>query len=281
MNMILVGNTASASDGPVVPWWSFTKTVLAAAVLALVRDGILHLDDSLPDAPYTLRHLLQHRSGLPDYGGLPEYHAAVERGEEPWPLAELLARCDAGRLRYTPGEGWGYSNIGYWHLGQTVAHAFGEPLGRALDLLVFGPLGIEGVHLAQTRADLKGLPGLVAGYHPGWVYHGLLVGPLAAAARLLHGLLASGFLPPGLLRAMRHPYRLGGPVSDRPWLAPGYGLGLMCGEAATGLHVEGHSGGGPGSVVAVYHRPAEGVTAAGFSPGADMAALEAAVFRYT
>lgn len=281
MNPILISSGASHAPGPPVPWWSFTKPVLAAAVLALVRDGILHLDDALPDAPYTLRHLLQHRSGLPDYGGLAEYHAAVERGEDPWPVAELLARCDAGRLRYPPGEGWGYSNIGYWHLGQVIAHAFGEPLGMALHRLIFAPLGIDGVSLAQTREDLAGLPGVAAGYHPGWVYHGLLVGPLSAAVRLLHGLLTGPLLPPALLQAMRTPHPLGGPAHDRPWLAPGYGLGLMCGEATDGLPVEGHSGGGPGSVVAVYHRPAEGITAAGFAPGADMAALEAAVFRYT
>ncbi len=281
MDMILASSLSSPPDSSAVPWWSFTKTVIATAALALVRDGLLHLDDAQPDAPYTLRHLLQHRSGLPDYGGLAEYLAAVERGDEPWPAADLLMRCEATRLRYPPGEGWGYSNIGYWHLAQIVAHAAGEPLGMALDRLVFRPLGIDGVRLAQTRADLAGLPGIVEGYHPGWVYHGLLIGPLHAAVLLLHGLLTGDLLPPDLLRAMRKPHWLGGPVTDRPWLAPSYGLGLMCGEAATGLHVEGHSGGGPGSVVAVYHRPAEGITAAGFSPGTDMAALEAAVFRYT
>ena len=63
-----------------VPWWSFTKTILSAAALALVRDGILALDAPLPDKPYTLRHLLQHRSGLADYGWFPEYHEAVTRG---------------------------------------------------------------------------------------------------------------------------------------------------------------------------------------------------------
>lgn len=281
MDMILVSTTSAKAALPVVPWWSFSKTAIAATALVLVRDGLLHLDDLQPDTPYTLRHLLQHRSGLPDYGSLAEYHAAVERGEDPWPVADLLMRCDAGRLRYPPGEGWGYSNIGYWHLTQIVAHAAGQPYGMVLEQQVLEPLGIAGVRLAQDRADLAGLPGIMDGYHPGWVYHGLLIGPLDAAARLLHGLLTGDLLPPDLLDAMRKPHWLGGPVTDRPWLAPGYGLGLMCGEASAGQHVEGHSGGGPGSVVAVYHRPAEGVTAAGFSPGADMAALEAAVFRYT
>jgi hypothetical protein len=53
----------------IVPWWSFTKTVIAAAVLTLVRDGRLSLDDPVDGQPFTLRQLLQHRAGLPDYSG--------------------------------------------------------------------------------------------------------------------------------------------------------------------------------------------------------------------
>ena len=52
----------------IVPWWSFTKTVIAAAALVLVRDGKLLLDTPVTGKPFTLRQLLQHQSGLPDYG---------------------------------------------------------------------------------------------------------------------------------------------------------------------------------------------------------------------
>ena len=52
------------------PWWSFTKTVLAAAALALVADGRLSLDAPVRGRSFTLRHLLQHRAGLPEYGQL-------------------------------------------------------------------------------------------------------------------------------------------------------------------------------------------------------------------
>jgi len=47
-----------------VPWWSFTKTILAAAAPALVRDGRLTLGRLVPNRPFTLRQLLQHRAGL-------------------------------------------------------------------------------------------------------------------------------------------------------------------------------------------------------------------------
>ena len=106
-----------------MPWWSFTKTVLAAAALVLVRDGLVALDEPVEGKPYTLRHLLQHRSGLANYGGFPAYHEAVERGDDPWPVPELLDRLDADRLRYPAGEGWDYSNIGYLVVGQLIEAA--------------------------------------------------------------------------------------------------------------------------------------------------------------
>ena len=50
----------SLQESRPVLWWSFTKTVLAAAALALVRDGKLDLDAPVDDQPYTLRQLLRH-----------------------------------------------------------------------------------------------------------------------------------------------------------------------------------------------------------------------------
>ncbi len=63
------------------PWWSFTKTALAATTLTLVRDGLIGLDDPILDQPFTLRQLLRHEAGLADYGELAEYHSAVENSE--------------------------------------------------------------------------------------------------------------------------------------------------------------------------------------------------------
>jgi CubicO group peptidase (beta-lactamase class C family) len=266
----------------VVPWWSFTKTVLAAAALALVRDGRLTLDAPISSRAYTLRQLLQHQAGLPDYGGLASYHEAVGRGDEPWPVPLLLARTDAGRPRYEAGQGWDYSNIGYFFVRQIVEEITGQPLGQALAALVLEPLALPQVKLALTRSDLHGVDlGTTDRYHPGWVYHGLLVGTLPDAARLLQRLMTSDFLPPTLLGGMRTPHRLGGIIPGRPWKAPGYGLGLMSGETRYGWGVEGHTGGGPGSVCAMYHFP-EAVTprtVAAYLPGDMAGGVERAAFR--
>jgi len=264
-----------------VPWWSFTKTVIAAAALVLVEEGRLALDDALDARPYSLRQLLQHRAGLPDYGELAEYHAAVARGDKPWPVPVMLARAEADRLRFPPGEGWGYSDIGYLLVRRAIEEATGDALGPALRRLVLRPLGIEAARLAETPGDLGEVAmGSAEGYHPGWVYHGLLVGPLGEAALLLHRLMAGALLEPAMLEAMRQAHRLLGPIPGRPWSAPGYGLGLMSGTGLPGLPVAGHTGGGPGSAIAVYNFPdaAPARTVATFSLTEQAAIVEQAAF---
>src|SRR5216684_1997899 len=265
-----VPTEAHGLDQP-VPWWSFTKTILAAAALVLVRDGRLALDRSVESRPFTLRQLLQHQSGLADYGGLAAYHEAVARGDEPWPVSELLRCTDARRLRYEPGQGWGYSNIGYLMVRELIEETAGEDLSAAISRLLLRPLDISGARIVRTPAALAGVAmGSASSYHPGWVYHGLAVGPLRAAA----------LLPPDLLEAMREAHPVSEPNPSRPWKRPGYGLGLMSGIASSGHKVMGHTGGGPGSVIAGYHRPdATPMTAAAFAFGDDLGHVEEIAFK--
>jgi len=269
---------AQGIDQP-VPWWSFTKTILAATALVLVRDGRLALDRSVRSCP--LRQLLQHRSGLGDYGDLAAYHEAVARGDEPWPVSELLERTDGRRLRYAAGQGWSYSNIGYLMVRELIEETAGEDLNMAISRLVLRPLGINGARIARTRAELAGVAmGSASSYHPGWVYHGLAVGPLGDAALLLDRLMTGALLPPGLLEAMGKTHPVSEQNPRRPWNRPGYGLGLMSGIASCGHKVMGHTGGGPGSVIAVYHQPdaAPPFTAAAFAFGDDVGQVEKMAF---
>jgi CubicO group peptidase (beta-lactamase class C family) len=265
----------------VVPWWSFTKTLIAAAVLALVRDGVLGLDHLLPERPYTLRLLLQHRAGLADYGELKDYHDAVSRDENAWPTEIMMEKVDAERLRFKPGEGWTYSNIGYLIVRQHLESVCGENLDVLLKRLVLDPLEVSGPRVALTRRDLDGVVlGDLSSYDPQWVYHGLAVGSLRDAAQLLDRLLMTDFLPADLLAEMCHAWPVGGAIEGRPWRTTAYGLGVMTGTDIKGSRVIGHSGAGPASVIAVYHRPDRNppLTAAAFLPGDDTGRVELTAF---
>lgn len=274
--------TPSLQADPCVPWWSFTKTVLAATALTLVRDGRLALDAALPETPCTLRQLLRHEAGLADYCELADYHAAVAKHEPAWPVDEMMQRLDGARLRYAPGADWRYSNVGYMLVARLIERATGLPLEEALRQQVLAPLGISAVRLASKRADLHGdYLGDSLNYDPGWVYHGLLIGPVSQAALLLDRLLAGALLPAELLQEMQVTKVLGGPMAGRPWIAPGYALGLMRGAVEGGLTLAGHTGCGPGSVVAVYRCAVGEAVAccAVFSMELDEGSVEAVVVR--
>lgn len=245
--------TPPAQFEPAVPWWSFTKTVLAATALTLVRDGRLDLDARLSERTYTLRQLLRHEAGLADYGELPEYHAAVANHEAAWSADEMMRRIDGHQLRYSPGTGWRYSNVGYMLVARLIERTADLPLEEAVKQRVLAPLGISTTRFATERADLQGeCLSSSLNYDPAWVYHGLLIGPVSQAAFLLDRLLTGELLPSNLLQDMLAKRALGGPIAGRPWVSPGYALGLMRGSIEGGLTLSGHTGCGPGSVVAVY-----------------------------
>ena len=233
-----------------VPWWSFTKTVLATASLRLVEDGLLSLDRSLHGRPFNLRQLLRHEAGLPDYGSMSKYHSDVAAGKTPWPVERLLAALDVDRLRFKPGTGWAYSNIGYLRVAQLIERITGLTLDRALENLVFEPCKLKTARLATTPSDLGGVQmGGARNYHPGWVFHGLVVGTVADAASLLRGLITGDLLQADTLAEMLDGRPLSGYRDVHP--DPAYGLGIMLWANNPSDHPLGHVGEGLGSRIAV------------------------------
>ncbi|GAB1715392.1 MAG: hypothetical protein NTAFB05_04340 [Nitrobacter sp.] len=147
------------------------------------------LDEPFEGRPYTLRQLLQHQAGVPDYGSIPSYHEAVRRGENPWDVGQLLDRVGADRLDFEPGHGWRYPNVGYLFVRQKIEEKIGRDIGSALKELVFGDLGLTSVRIVTTAEDLADTAwGNNSGYDPGWVYHedrpGLVVNRCTVAGLL-------------------------------------------------------------------------------------------------
>jgi len=240
-----------------VPWWSFTKLVIATAALKLVEKGLLDLDGRLPGRRFTLRQLLQHEAGLPDYGWLETYHSAVANGEEPWSAEEIIGRTFEAFPPWEPGTRWAYSNIGYYYLRELIVDAARKEFWAALDALALTPAGVRNVRYAASKADLEPVQmGKGRGYDPRWVLHGLLVGPSTEAASFLYGLLAGTVLNEQMFAEMRK-VRLLPQFRDELWKHPAYGLGIM--GAWDGLASPcSHSGDGPGSGIAVYGKVVDG-----------------------
>jgi CubicO group peptidase (beta-lactamase class C family) len=273
---------ATSAAATSVPWWSFTKTVLAIAALRLAEQGKLSLETAAPQGPFTLRQLLGHKAGVAEYGQYKSYHDAVTAGGLPWSHQKLLQETEATRLRFEPGTGWAYSNIGYLYVRQIIEDVTGTDLAQALRTLVLHPLELPTARLATVPQDLIDVEmGDATGYHPGWVYHGLLVGPLQEAGLLLYRLMMGNLLPPELMAAMQQRHALGPLMAGRPWTSPGYALGLMIGQVEGGATVCGHSGGGPGSAISVYFSRDSGrpLVGAAFATGTDVLKVDTEATR--
>jgi D-alanyl-D-alanine carboxypeptidase len=256
--------------------YSITKMCIAVAALRLAERGQLDLDaplrERLPRPGYegapTLRQLLAHTGGLPDYGGTPVYQEAVrDRPEAPWTADEFLARTLPLGPLFPPGAGWAYSNVGYLLVRLALERATGLPLAGLLGDLVFAPLGLRRTRLAASLADAAGLtPGFDGGadasdpprnalarYHPGWVSHGTARSTAAETAMLLDGLVGGRLLAPASLAAMLDGVPV--PGDHPPFAEPVYGLGLMMDRSSPFGLVVGHAGGGPGHATAAFHFP--------------------------
>ncbi|WP_235962522.1 serine hydrolase domain-containing protein [Jannaschia marina] len=239
----------SADDVPALPWWSFTKTLIAALTVRSAARGQLDLDAPCKGHAWTLRDLLQHRAGLGDYGPMPRYKAAVAAGEAPWTDAEFLRAVPLDALMSPPRESFRYSNIGYLLVVQALEAATGHSLETLLREMT-APLGLSSVHIARMPSDFADLPFPSGGYHPGWVAHRCAMGTPADAVRLLRAILDDP-----TLGEMQAAVPLGGTIAGRPWTETGYGLGMMIGRVGTAGRAIGHSGGGAFSANAVYALP--------------------------
>ena len=134
---------------------SFTKQFTAACIMLLVKDGRLHYDDHLTDVfpefpaygkAITIRNLLNHTSGLPDYEDI------LEKQYPNTPDEKIPQILDAGVLKlleqqsagkFPPGAKWEYSNSGYAVLAMIVEKVSGQPFGEFLHERIFVPLQMD------------------------------------------------------------------------------------------------------------------------------------------
>ena len=147
---------------------SVSKQFTAAVVAIAAMEGHLSLEDplrkwipELPDygQPLTIRHALNHTSGLRDYLTLMRLRGL--RGDDFYTGEELIAvQVRQEELNFAPGSEYLYSNSGYFLLTEAVARAVGKPFKEYAEEIVFGPLGMthshfhdDHNHIVPLRAD--------------------------------------------------------------------------------------------------------------------------------
>ena len=150
---------------------SMGKQFTATAIMMLVEQGKIGLDDSLPkyfpSAPatwrgITIRNLLSHTSGLADYAS-----DSMTRPGGPINLRadytedQLVRIIESFPIEFAPGEKWEYCNSNYLLLGAVIRKVTGEFYGDFLQQRIFKPLGMTSTRI-MSEADI--IPNRAAGY---------------------------------------------------------------------------------------------------------------------
>lgn len=268
---------------------SVGKTYVAAVALQLVREGRLDLDapasryvggqgwfDSLPNAAaITVRHLMNHASGLVRYEFKPEFtRDLVAQPDKVWDPREQVRYLHGAQAPFTPGNGWDYSDTNYLVIGLIIEAITGRALDTEIADRVLRPLRL----VNTVPSDSRTIAGLSQGYagannpfggRDAVLEDGRMIinpqfegagGGYAAtatdAARWGAQFFSGEYLGPALLREATTgpPARLG----------PGsrYGIGMILRDSTAAGPMRGHSGFFPGYLTEVRHYPDRGLTLA-------------------
>jgi CubicO group peptidase (beta-lactamase class C family) len=147
---------------------SLSKTFTAVGTLKLIEIGKLDFEDTIqkfyPDFPYhgiTIRQLLSHRSGLPNYQYAFDDSMKVNfyKKEKPYPtnatIMHWFATVSPTPHAYNvPGRGFSYSNTNYMVLASIIEKVTGKSYESYIQSAIFKPLGMNNTFVATTKNDL-------------------------------------------------------------------------------------------------------------------------------
>jgi D-alanyl-D-alanine carboxypeptidase len=239
---------------------SNTKTITAVVVLQLVGEGKIGLDapvdaylrglvggDGIDGRQITVRQLLQHTSGLPNYS---KYLSDDIRYYDPRELLDLALQHKAD---FAPGTNWAYSNTNYLVAGLIVQKVTGRSLAEEIDQRVIQRIGLRHTYFPAPEEEMirerhprgyyqdsAGAPLVDATeWDPSWAWAaGQMVSTNSDLNRFFSALLAGRLLPKAQLEQMRTtvPASYPFPAGAR------YGLGLVSTPLSCGGVYWGHGG---------------------------------------
>ncbi|MFD0883589.1 serine hydrolase domain-containing protein [Streptosporangium algeriense] len=245
---------------------SVTKSFTAAVVLQLVGEGELQLSDSveqwLPKLvdkgdDITIRHLLQHTSGLPEYSTDMMDEAGIPKERyRTWSARELVEKAERLPRDFPPGSDYQYSNTNYIVLGMLIERITGRPYATEIRERILRPLGLRHTRVPGASPEVHGphahayvpvtkggkvVPVDVTRFNPTMAgAAGEIISTTGDINRFYRALFQGRLLRPGLLKEMRDPGTAGG-----------YGLGLELAPLPCGTAF-GHGGGAPGYLTVAF-----------------------------
>lgn len=152
--------TEFAAENNIFQLASAGKQFTAFSILILKERGLINLDDTvaayIPGFPYsdiTVRHLLNHTSGLQNYFYTVDNYWKKERLPVHQDMLDLI-NAHSLPLNFTPGRRYSYSNTGYAFLAMLVEKISGESFADFVQNNIFTPLGMENSFVYHPGLDL-------------------------------------------------------------------------------------------------------------------------------
>ena len=259
----------AATPRSVMQIGSITKQFTAAAILRLAERGALSVDDRIekfvPEfdprgRTITLRHLMQHRSGLPRDWYNPTQPFPYDRYFSVITRQNVIAGLNAQPFDFATGTTWSYSNAGYMLLGYAIESITGTDYAAFFHSELALPLGLIDTGVCGTfnlpRPDGYGLFGgnavrLPAVHPSGLISSGSLCSTASDLTRWAHLLATGGVMLPASYAKMTTP------VS--PFVPYGFGLGL---NKVLGQPAVSHNGGIDGYLSWLYYFPQRDIAVA-------------------
>jgi CubicO group peptidase (beta-lactamase class C family) len=149
---------------------SITKQFTSAAIMKLVEQGRVRLDDDLskyvPQFPLqgkkvSIRELLNHTSGIHSYTSSPDWQKTWNQALTPDAIIKFVA---ADTFDFAPGSAYRYNNTGYVLLGMVIEKASGQKYAKYLDAQIFKPLGLKQTAYCPSKTTD---PAFALGYSKG------------------------------------------------------------------------------------------------------------------
>ncbi|BAB74355.1 serine hydrolase domain-containing protein [Anabaena sp. FACHB-709] len=231
---------------------SITKTFVATTTLQLVEEDILNLDDKLTDRlpisvtdwipnanQITLRQLLNHTSGVPDYTDVLFRWAAVNPGVffNNWQPELLVSFIDGLEASFQPGDAWQYSNTNYLLLGMVVEAATNNSIAQEIRDRILEPLALSNTFFAEEETipggyvrgywdfDQNGTLNDISTANLSWAWaSGAMVSNTSDLATFIHALIGGKLLEPDTLQQMLTTIS---PITSQNYTTYGLGIGTL------------------------------------------------------